>query len=152
MAGQFTAGLSGGQRKMLLFELIAQRTANQSELLIVLDEPFAGVTDDCKFGVSLANAALCHYKPLMSTFRCLCYLEVVPFITERLLEMSAKHNILLVTNDHVETLMNLSDNTITVSAIDRSTLKINGHQNVPREKVRFCFVLHQWCRIRKRFL
>jgi len=49
MAGQFTAGLSGGQRKMLLFELIAQRTDNQSELLIVLDEPFAGVTDDCKW-------------------------------------------------------------------------------------------------------
>ena len=48
MAGQFTAGLSGGQRKMLLFELIVQRTANQSDLLIVLDEPFAGVTDDCK--------------------------------------------------------------------------------------------------------
>jgi energy-coupling factor transporter ATP-binding protein EcfA2 len=48
MAGQFTAGLSGGQRKMLLFELIVQRTSNQSDLLIVLDEPFAGVTDDCK--------------------------------------------------------------------------------------------------------
>ena len=46
MAGEFTAGLSGGQRKLLLFELICQRTANQSELLIVLDEPFAGVTDD----------------------------------------------------------------------------------------------------------
>jgi energy-coupling factor transporter ATP-binding protein EcfA2 len=45
MAGEFTAGLSGGQRKMLLFELIFQRTKNQSELLIVLDEPFAGVTD-----------------------------------------------------------------------------------------------------------
>jgi hypothetical protein len=28
MAGEFTAGLSGGQRKLLLFELIYQRTAN----------------------------------------------------------------------------------------------------------------------------
>lgn len=46
LAGQFTAGLSEGQRKMLLFELICQRTADQSDLLIVLDEPFAGVTDD----------------------------------------------------------------------------------------------------------
>lgn len=48
MAGEFTAGLSGGQRKLMLFELICQRTANQSELLIVLDEPFAGVTDDVR--------------------------------------------------------------------------------------------------------
>ena len=46
MARVFTAGLSGGQRKLLLFELISQRIANQSELLVVLDEPFAGVTDD----------------------------------------------------------------------------------------------------------
>jgi ABC-type nitrate/sulfonate/bicarbonate transport system ATPase subunit len=49
MAGEFTAGLSGGQRKLLLFELICQRTADQSGLLIVLDEPFAGVTDDVSF-------------------------------------------------------------------------------------------------------
>ena len=46
MAGKFTAGLSGGQRKMLLFELIYQRTRAQQNMLIVLDEPFAGVTDD----------------------------------------------------------------------------------------------------------
>lgn len=36
MAGEFTAGLSGGQRKLLLFELICQRTRDQSELLIAL--------------------------------------------------------------------------------------------------------------------
>ena len=35
MAGEFTAGLSGGQRKMMLFELVRQRTSTQSELLIV---------------------------------------------------------------------------------------------------------------------
>ena len=46
IAGQFMPGLSGGQRKLLLFELIFQRTAQQENLLIVLDEPFAGVTDD----------------------------------------------------------------------------------------------------------
>ena len=47
MAGQFTAGLSGGQRKLLLFELIKQRTCKEGskDLLIALDEPFAGVTD-----------------------------------------------------------------------------------------------------------
>ena len=42
MAGKFYAGISGGQRKMLLFELIYQRTKEQEDLLIVLDEPFAG--------------------------------------------------------------------------------------------------------------
>jgi ABC-type lipoprotein export system ATPase subunit len=96
MAGEFTAGLSGGQRKLLLFELIVQRTKTQSELLIVLDEPFAGVTDD-----------------------------FVPFIVGRLNEMRKNHNILLVTNDHVQTLTTMSDNTITVSAIDRTKVKIN---------------------------
>ena len=49
--------------------------------------------------------------------------------------MSQKHNILLVTNDHVETLMKQADNIITVSAIDRSKLKVNDHDKVPREKV-----------------
>jgi hypothetical protein len=40
------AGLSGGQRKLLIFEVICQRTQCQSDLLLVFDEPFAGVTDD----------------------------------------------------------------------------------------------------------
>jgi ABC-type lipoprotein export system ATPase subunit len=104
MAGEFTAGLSGGQRKLLLFELIRQRTNNQSELLIVLDEPFAGVTDD-----------------------------FVPFIVDRLNEMRKTHNILLVTNDHVQTLTMMSDNTITVSAIDRAKVKVNSREQVDRE-------------------
>jgi hypothetical protein len=102
----FPAGLSGGQRKLLLFELIRQRTQNQTDLLLVLDEPFAGVTDD-----------------------------FVPFIVQRLNEMRQNHNILLVTNDHVETLKKMSDNTITVSAIDRSTVQINGKAQVSREKM-----------------
>eukprot|EP00579_Thalassiosira_antarctica_P023218 CAMPEP_0201987892 /NCGR_PEP_ID=MMETSP0904-20121228/92033_1 /ASSEMBLY_ACC=CAM_ASM_000553 /TAXON_ID=420261 /ORGANISM="Thalassiosira antarctica, Strain CCMP982" /LENGTH=502 /DNA_ID=CAMNT_0048542017 /DNA_START=17 /DNA_END=1525 /DNA_ORIENTATION=+ len=104
IAGQFMAGLSGGQRKLLLFELICQRTAAQDNLLIVLDEPFAGVTDD-----------------------------FVPFIVKRLNEMRKKHNILLVTNDHVDTLKKMADNTVTVSAIDRSRVKINGKEGVDRE-------------------
>merc|ERR1712013_890263 len=97
-------GLSGGQRKLLLFELIFQRTASQDNLLIVLDEPFAGVTDD-----------------------------FVPFIVERLNEMRKKHNILLVTNDHVETLKKMADNTVTVSDIDRSKVKVNGKEGVDRD-------------------
>jgi ABC-type lipoprotein export system ATPase subunit len=105
MAGEFTAGLSGGQRKLLLFELVFQRTQSQSDLLIVLDEPFAGVTDD-----------------------------FIPFIVDRLNKMREKHNILLVTNDHVETLKKMADNDITVSAIDRSTVRVNKRENVDREK------------------
>ena len=97
MAGEFTAGLSGGQRKMMLFELVRQRTESSNDLLIVLDEPFAGVTDD-----------------------------FVPYITSVLEEMRTKHNILLVTNDHVGTLTELADSTITVSAIDRAKVLLNG--------------------------
>lgn len=104
IAGQFMAGLSGGQRKLLLFELIFQRTAAQENLLIVLDEPFAGVTDD-----------------------------FVPFIVGRLNEMRKNHNILLVTNDHVETLKGMADNTVTVSAIDWTKVKVNDRDGVDRE-------------------
>ena len=98
------AGLSGGQRKLLLFELIFQRTQSQDNLLIVLDEPFAGVTDD-----------------------------FVPFIVGRLNEMRKKHNILLVTNDHVDTLKKMADNTVTVSAIDRTKVRINMREGVDRD-------------------
>ena len=73
-----------------------QRIAGTSGLLICLDEPFAGVTDD-----------------------------FVPFIIERLEEMRAAHNVLLVTNDHVAKLTALADSTITVSAIDRSKVMVN---------------------------
>jgi len=105
MAGEFTAGLSGGQRKLLLFELICQRTQGQSELLIALDEPFAGVTDD-----------------------------FVPHLVERLNELRKKHNIILVTNDHVQTLTELADNTITVSAVDRTKVQVNDLEGVDRQR------------------
>mmetsp|Transcript_22560 Transcript_22560/g.53203 ORF Transcript_22560/g.53203 Transcript_22560/m.53203 type:complete len:483 (+) Transcript_22560:81-1529(+) len=112
MAGEFTAGLSGGQRKLLLFELICQRTADQSELLIALDEPFAGVTDD-----------------------------FVPFIVERLNDLRKKHNVILVTNDHVETLTEMADNTITVSAINRTVVKVNDMEGVDRQRAIFALSL-----------
>jgi hypothetical protein len=105
MNGENTAGLSGGQRKLFLFELICQRTKNHSDLLIVLDEPFSGVTDD-----------------------------FVPYIAERLGELQAKHNVLLVTNDHIQVLTEMADNTIKVSALDRSTIQVNGREKVNREK------------------
>lgn len=104
MAGETTAGLSGGQRKLMLFELIYQRTMSQKKLLLVLDEPFAGVTDD-----------------------------FVPWIADRLNLMRQKHNILLVTNDHIQQLTSMADNVITVSAIDRSKVTINDREKVDRE-------------------
>jgi hypothetical protein len=57
----------------------------------------------------------------------------VPFIVENLNLMRETHNILLVTNDHVKTLTDLADNTITVSAIDRSTVTVNEMTAVDRE-------------------
>lgn len=103
MAGKFTAGLSGGQRKLLLFELIYQRTLEQEGVLIVLDEPFCGVTDD-----------------------------FVPFIVSRLKVMKNNHNVLLVTNDHVKVLTDMADNVITVSAVDRSHVMVNKMDSVGR--------------------
>ena len=103
MAGQFTARLSGGQRKLLLFELIYQRTQNEKDLLIVLDEPFAGVMDD-----------------------------FVPFIVGRLNQMRQRHNILVVTNDHIKILTEMAGNIITVSAVDHSKVKINAGEAVDR--------------------
>lgn len=78
---------------------------DKRDLLLVFDEPFSGVTDD-----------------------------FLPFIVERLNLMRKQHNILLVTNDHVGTLTRLADNTIVVSALDRSTVQVNNLQNVPRDK------------------
>jgi len=97
MAGEFVAGLSGGQRKMMLFELVHQRIESKSNLLVCLDEPFCGITED-----------------------------FVPFIVDRLNEMRKTHNVLLVTNDHVQTLTDMADSIITVSAIDRSKILVNG--------------------------
>jgi hypothetical protein len=45
-AGEFTPGLSGGQCKLLAFEIIRQCVKPQSELLIELYELFARITDD----------------------------------------------------------------------------------------------------------
>jgi hypothetical protein len=96
MAGQVSKGLSGGQRKLFLFELIYQRTRNETGLLILLDEPFAGVTDD-----------------------------FVPWIVDRLKQMGERHNVVVVTNDYVSTLSDLADTTIQLSAIDRTKLLVD---------------------------
>ena len=102
---RFMPGLSGGQRKLLLFELIYQRTKDQSGLLIALDEPFAGVTD-----------------------------EFVPFIVDRLKRMREKHNLIVVTNDHIRDLKDIANNTLQVSAFDRTVVTVNTLLKVDREK------------------
>ena len=40
--------------------------------------------------------------------------------------MQARHNVLLVTNDHVRALTAMSDNVLTVSATDRESVDVNG--------------------------
>jgi hypothetical protein len=47
--------------------------------------------------------------------------------------MRQNHNILVVTNDHVEILTSMADNIITVSAIDRSVVKINDRLRMDRD-------------------
>jgi len=105
MAGEVTVGLSGGQRKLLLFELIMQRVQSQSNILICLDEPFAGVTDD-----------------------------FVPYIMKRLSELKNNHQIVIVTNDHVDSLKSMADNTIKVSALDRSRVQIDDGATVSHKR------------------
>ena len=114
MAGEFIPGLSGGQRKLLLFELLFQRTVNQSGLLIILDEPFAGVTDD-----------------------------FVVFFSKRLEKMREKHHILLVTNDHIPKLSRLADNKITVLSLHRNTVRVNNLAQVDRDKVLYALAVGQ---------
>jgi energy-coupling factor transporter ATP-binding protein EcfA2 len=74
-------------------------------LLLVFDEPFAGVTDD-----------------------------FVPYVVERLNELRKRHNVLIVSNDHVGTLKEMADNTIVVSAMDRSAVQVNTLHRVDRSK------------------
>ena len=106
MAGHFTPGLSGGQRKLFLFELIYQRTLDHSGLLIALDEPFAGVTDD-----------------------------FLPYIKKRLQQLKERHAVIVVTNDHIDALKGMANHRIAVSAQDRSVVEINKLGTFDREQV-----------------
>ena len=56
------------------------------------------------------------------------------WIKNRLQQLKDKHNVVLVTNDHVEVMKGMADNTITVSAVDRSVVKINDREDADREK------------------
>jgi hypothetical protein len=59
--------------------------------------------------------------------------DFIPFIIERLNKMREEHNILLVTNDHVETLKKMADNAVIVSAIDRSKVQINEKEGIDQD-------------------
>jgi len=65
----------------------------------------------------------------------ICTDDFVPFVVDRLNKLRRQHNILLVTNDHVETLTKMADNTITVSAIDRTKVQINEEAGIDRNNV-----------------
>ena len=106
MAGKSYSGLSGGQRKLLLFEIIYQRCYKKQGFLIALDEPFCGVTED-----------------------------FLQFIIPRLRALKYDNNILLVTNDHIEALKQLADDTIRVSVLSRSTIQVNNNpERISRNK------------------
>ena len=108
MAGKMYAGLSGGQRKILLFEIMYQRCLKRRDhpLKILLDEPFCGVTDN--------------------------YME--GFILPRLRALKYDHNIVLASNDHVGLLQKLADTVITVTSFDRSFVHIVGNDGGQLEK------------------
>lgn len=61
--------------------------------------------------------------------------DFVPFVVDRLNKLRRTHNLLLVTNDHVETLTKMADNTITVSAIDRTKVQLNDEEGIDRNLV-----------------
>ena len=114
MAGQFTAGLSGGQRKVFLLELLCQRLEQQKQqgkqehFLILLDEPFAGVTDD-----------------------------FVPYIVRRLQQLQSTKQkrqaitLVIVTNDHVSAVTSpkVADHVLHVSSLDRSIVQLTSNVN-----------------------
>lgn len=62
-------------------------------------------------------------------------------MVERLEELRKKHNIILVTNDHVDTLTKLADNTITVSAVDRTKVKVGDKEGIDRQRAIFALSL-----------
>jgi len=120
VAGKTVTGLSGGQRRLLLFEIIYQRCYKKKEpLLILFDEPFSGVTDD--------------------------YLE--GFVLPRLRLLKYEHNIILVTNDHVNVLKELADSVITVSATDRSTVQCFSTSDMIMNTIPRIQAIRDLCRI-----
>jgi ABC-type branched-subunit amino acid transport system ATPase component len=98
-------GLTRDQRKLLLFELTYQQTVGQSNLLLVLDEPFTGVK-----------------------------MDDVPFLVDRLNDLRERHYVLIATSDHTDTLKAIADVTVQLSTVDRSTVQVNGLTSVARQK------------------
>jgi ABC-type Mn2+/Zn2+ transport system ATPase subunit len=82
-----------------------QQTVSQINLLLVLDEPFVGVK-----------------------------MDLVPFLVDRLNDLRERHYVLIATSDHADTLKSMADNTVLLSAMDRSTVQVNGLTSVARQK------------------
>jgi hypothetical protein len=107
LAGKFTEGLTEGQRSLVLFELICQRANDCSDLLIALDEPFASGVHE----------------------------EFVPYIIDRLSQLSKNHNIILVMNERLGAVGCLANNIITLSDSHSKLVRLNDKEDVDCEKL-----------------
>jgi energy-coupling factor transporter ATP-binding protein EcfA2 len=106
LAGERTAkALSEGQRKLLYLEVLCQRTEGLAGILILLDEPLAGMTDD-----------------------------LVPYFLDTLNDMRHRHNVVVASSLRVDELKQIANNIIAVSAIDRTVVRLNSAE-VDRKKV-----------------
>jgi energy-coupling factor transporter ATP-binding protein EcfA2 len=99
-------GLSEGQRKLLYLEILCQRTEGRAGLLILLDEPLAGMTDD-----------------------------LVPYFLDSLNDMRHRHNVVVASSLRVDELKQIANNVIKVSATDRTFVRLNGADEVDRKKI-----------------
>ena len=137
LAGEFTAGLSGGQRKLLLFELLCQRllpppqTRTTTSTTTTNDEsqepkqqeqpeqqPPPESSSPHQTGVRIPQL-LCLDEPFCGVTD-----DYVSFVTKRLHQLQRYHFIVLVTNDHVEALTQMAHHILTVSAVDRTVVEL----------------------------
>lgn len=60
--------------------------------------------------------------------------DFVPFIQDRLETLRKRHNVVLVTNDHIDACTEMADNVLLVSALDRSHVVLNDTEKIDRQK------------------
>ena len=134
LAGEFTAGLSGGQRKLLLFELLCQRllppkstttittstttTNDESQGQQQQQQPQPESPPPHQTGMRIPEL-ICLDEPFCGVTD-----DYVSFVTKRLHQLQRYHFIVLVTNDHVEALTQMATHILTVSAVDRTVVEL----------------------------
>ena len=126
LAGEFTAGLSGGQRKLLLFELICQRLLPPPQTTISTatnDESQPQSQQQPQQSPPKQTARIPELICLDEPF-CGVTDDYVSFVSKRLQQLQQYHFIVLVTNDHVDALTKMAHHIITVSAVDRTVVEL----------------------------